>query len=399
MQIILLIQIAVFLFISPIVMSVIGEGVPYVFGAAVLFLCAFLVGLQLGKSRASTRYVTNLEFVPQLSPWIKLFFAGWTVLYILVVISNDLVFRRQGSHEMAVIYSSLPLSNLIVLRGYEVAFYPATLAMIASLLFDKGKFIRITIFVMFSGFLFMGVADSRAKLLMPILFYYMIFLTSRGSHVQPPKKILYLSGLVLFFAALIIGASRVADFDGIFEYLVQDLIKRTDGLELISLINQEVSIPIQGTLDFRIFINFIAMVPFITEAEALKALGLTSSKNYLLREILVSDAFDMNNSVIADLFYFGGYIGVAIGAIIYGYFVGKFNAIARSAAIWENRSRAAFLLAFMMNCFRIEVDFFSMIISTTRDFLIIYLVFLMFRFVSNQVYGNSFVRKPFANLH
>ncbi len=379
-------------------MNTIGVEVDYLFGASLVFLCAFLVGLQLGKGRASPRNIANVEFVPQLPLWVKLLFSGWTVLYILVVVSNELVFRRQGSHEMAVIYSNLPLSNLIVLRGYEVAFYPATIAMIASLLFDKGQLIRFSLLVMFSGFLFMGVMDSRAKLLMPVLFYYMIFLTPRSSRLQLPKKYLYLGGLVLFFAALIIGAGRMNDFDGFSEYLIQDLIRRTDGLELISLINQDLAIPFQGTLDFRIFVNFVAMIPFLPEAETLKSIGLTSSKNFLLREILVFEAFDMNNSVIADLFYFGGYIGVAIGAIIYGYFAGKFNAIARTATIWKKRVRAAFLLAFMMNCFRIEVDFFSMVISTSRDFFIIYFVFLMFRFVRGRVHGKNIVQNPSLNL-
>lgn len=385
MQIIILIQIIIFLFISPLVLYWTQGDIDYLFSISIVFLFAFLCGLKLGKFRGGNIGPRNQNFVPIIPSWLKPLLIFWTALYASVVVSNDLLFRRQGSEVMAELYSNLPISNLLILRCYEISFFPILIVMIASLSFDKARLIKICIFIYIIGFLFMGVLDSRAKLLMPIIFYYMIFFKPNGYRNRTSRLYLYIASLLIFMAVLIVGMDRIKDFNSFYELLIHDFVKRTDGLELISLVNKNIQIPFVGTLDSRIMINFISMIPFHSEAQELKLTGLTSSKNFLLREIIGAETFDMNNSVVSDLYYYGGFIGLIVGSLVYGYFVGKFDVAVKTSTIWSGRARAAFLLAFMINAFRIEVDYFSIILATSRDFIVMYVLFLALQFISVNV--------------
>lgn len=384
MRIILLAQITIFLFVSPIIIqaseySSLSEYSPLL-SISFVFLFAFLAGLWWAR-RSNFAVNEKQEFLPLFPYWVKCFVIGGSFLYIAVVISSDLFFRRQGSEYMATLHAGLSISKLLILRCYEVLFFPISIALIASLSIDKSRMVKITILALFLGFLFMGVADSRTKLLMPLVFFYMVFVVPNKKQVRISGPYLFGAFVIIVMVILLIAVGRSEYFNSTTDYIFQDIIQRTDGLELISTVNQKVDIPFHGTLDFRIFNNFWAMIPFNPESAALKADGLTSSKNFLLREILTVPIFDANNSAVADLFYFGGYIGIVVGALVYGFFVGKFDVLVSTNRIWMSRTRAALFLAFMINAWRIEMDYFSIFISTGRDFVLIYLVLLFLRLV------------------
>ena len=187
---------------------------------------------------------------------------------------------------------------------------------------------------------------------------------------------------------------RLYEFDGLFEYIQGDIISRLDGLDFISRVANEKFIPWFGTYDLRLFSNFVAAIPFLEAAAALKEIGMTSSKNYLLNEILGLIQMDAVNTMVTDLYYFGGYFLLIIGAVHYGYLVMRFDIAAKTNDLWSSRIQMAFMFSFLINALRIEVDYFGVWLNILRDFCILYGMSLTIRFrvipVPNCLYPSSF---------
>jgi hypothetical protein len=179
--------------------------------------------------------------------------------------------------------------------------------------------------------------------------------------------------------AIFVFASRLDNFDDTSEFAMTELFTRTDGLELLSMLAAARDIPIYGTLDPLMFANFVAMVPFLEVSAQLKELGLTSTKNYFLQVILGIDAFDINNSVVTDMYYFGGLIGAALGAMAYASSLSFLDRQIRTGRFWDSRVRAALMFAFLINAIRVEYDFFAVLIAIARDFFIIFSLLFFLR--------------------
>lgn len=380
MKNLVLLQIFAFLFISPLIITFTGGSTDYRLGLSVLLLLSFVAGLALAKYRSPLNTLRRAASFPVMTTWLKLSLIILTAAYISVVVSNELMVRRQGSEVMAEIFANLPVFQLLVLRVYEVIFYPVLIAVLVGMRRDRSATTKLLLLGFFVGFAFTGVLDSRAKLITPLLFYYVIFIASKSSWRPVPSKFLVMGGVFLGLMAFSIGLDRSSDFDRVSEYFFEDVLRRLDGLELISIVDGVVNIPLFGTLDTHIFANFLAGIPFYEGAAALKEAGLTSSKSYLLQVVLGFDQFDINNSVVTDLYYFGGYPLLIAGSCLYGYLVMAFDLAVRSNDICRNRRRMAFMLSFLVNALRIEQDYFSIALSTFRDFLILYFLFYGFRF-------------------
>ena len=84
--------------------------------------------------------------------------------------------------------------------------------------------------------------------------------------------------------------------------------------------------------------------------------------------------------MITDLYYFGGYILLTLGAFLYGYLVMSFDISLKTNNIWRTQLGMALLMSFLVNALRIEQDCFSMVFVIFRDSIIYYLLFIGLRF-------------------
>ena len=383
------IQLFVWLIASPALLMMLGSDTPYRWDVAVVFLIFFFATLLAKRSGRKTGLAdvsVSRVYIPNL---LKFGFLLHCFLYIYVVLDNDLMFRRLGHAYMAEVYSQLDIFSLLTLRLYEVAYYPVLIAMCFSLQVDKGRLLKFSILVWLVTLLFTGALDSRGKLLAPLIFYYIFFIHPGRMHAPMNKAVLLMLGAVFGGGALLVFASRVDNFGDTSDFAMTELFTRTDGLELVSLLAAARTIPFFGTLDPLMFTNFVAMIPFLEIATQLKELGLTSSKNYFLQVILGIDAFDINNSVVTDLYYFGGFIGVALGAMAYAGTLSALDRRIHAGRFWDSRATAALLFAFAINAVRVEYDFFAVVIAILRDFLIIFSCFFFMRFRKTVVPADS----------
>lgn len=376
----MLIQVCFYLFLSPLVISLGGGDVDYRFDLSFVFLLAFAAGVfnKGRRSRVSTHW--KFEEFPMISSWLKLFLMVLSILYVLVVSVNGLTARRQGSEIMAEIYANMPLSHLLVLRIYEVIFYPVLFLVLVGIRKYRDLLTKMLLLSLCAGFLFLGIFDSRSKMIVPLLFYYALFFGSSANYQPFNKRYVMLVAAGFGGLAALIGLSRVSAYDDLSSYFFEDVLRRIDGLELISSVDSVVGIPFVGTLDFLVFGNFIASIPFLEAASALKEAGLTSSKSYLLQVVLGYSQFDMNNSLVTDLYYFGGYVFLVFGAFFYGYLVRLFDVSASTSELWSRRLIFSFMMSFLINSLRIEQDYFAIILLVFRDFFIIYAISLGVKF-------------------
>jgi hypothetical protein len=358
----------------------IGGNTIYRLDLSAIFLSSFIVGIVIAKGGYSTALSPVVVLPPSLPAWSKLCLIVLACAYIFLVFSNGLIDRRQGSEVMAQIYANIPLFELLILRIFEIIFYPVLIVVVIGLYRDVSILTKLLMASFFIGFFCMGVLSSRSKLIIPLLFYYVIFIAPKTVWQPLSRNFLVSGSLILTSLALLIGLDRVEGVDDLSVYFIDDVFKRVDGLELISLVDKIVDIPFFGTLDVDIFSNFLAVIPFMEKASILKEMGLTSSKSYLLKIILGYSQFDINNSAITDIYYFGGYILLIVGSYFYGYLVMKFDLSVRSYNLWRGRVKMAFMLSFLINAIRIEQDYFSILFNTLRDFVILYLLFLGLRF-------------------
>lgn len=375
MRNLVLIQIIVYLFISPILIYYIAGFVPSI-DISLFFLIGFLIGVLLARFIVVNKNLGCEFSPPKLHIILKIFFISFSIFYIYAVVDQGLIYRRIGSETVALIAAQMPLSFKITMRVYEVIYYPMLFVTLSNLVYYKKKYIDMLLLAMFIlAFLFMGVLDSRIKLIFPVIFFYVFF-------IAPQKKLNLLSNkkyilISMFLLSLVfyVSMSRFQVYADLDLYLLNEYVKRLDGIELISRLDNAVNIPFYGTYDYRMWSNLIAMVPFLESARELKAEGLTSSKSYFLQVILNTKEFDSNNSLVTDLYYFGGYLLTFFGAMVYGFIVMKFDRALRNKYIWKNRAILAFMCSFFINGWQFENGYTGVVVSTIRDFIILYLLF------------------------
>jgi hypothetical protein len=374
-------------------MSFVSDGVVYRFDFSIVFLISFVLGLFAQRLKFRPDSIFIYKNYPYITFSAKLFLAGWSLLYMYTVISNGLLDRRQGSEVMAFIYGGLPILDLAIIRGFEIIYYPILFIIIAGLQHDRKMLLKLLLILFLISFLFSGVFESRAKIIILISYYYILYISPNFDWVPISKiyfnLLLFFTGILIFF----ISSVRLSGFDDIGGYIFVDIFSRLDGLEFSSKLSNEGVAPWWGTFDVNIFSNFLSVLPFLDSARELKVDGLTSSKNYLLQNILGSSQFDVNNSVITDLYYFGGYLFLILGGALYGYYVSRFDASVKSNKLYDSRLSIAFAFSFLLNAFRFELDFFGMIVSISRDFILIYLILFMIKIKKG---GRIYCQSPFS---
>ncbi len=365
-----------YLLLSPLLISFIqGVDRPIIYSivAVISFFFGAIAFSFYGKSSLKRKYHISVI----IKPIYYFLMIAFSILYVAFIIKNGLVDRRQGSEVMAEIYSNLPLFDLLVIRLYEVIFYPLALLLICNSFHVKFILRMICAVAMMVALFFSGILESRTKMLMPvvlcIIFYPVIVSKLRNTFLL--KVILSCFVVGAFF----IVAYRISTSESGYDYFVSDVLVRLDGLQLIHDLQGVGFIDGVGSLDFKAMTNLVAAIPFLDQARELKAIGMTSSKQYYLSILLGLSQLDINNTMITDLIYFGGFIMLCVVMFFYGYIVSFFDCCVRSGLFLSGRMFIAVEFSIAFNLWRIEQDFFGMVIAFFRDVILFYIILCFIR--------------------
>ena len=156
------------------------------------------------------------------------------------------------------------------------------------------------------------------------------------------------------------------------QYIETEFVQRLDGLEVVSKVAS-----IHGYQPFGINVSaFIPLIkshiPFLQEAAAYKAAGLTTIKAGILSNELGETARDINSFIILDAYYLGGLLGVGCAGFAIGLlagFVDKRIGLGRGKVVFVG------MVSIAMNLLILEREMLGMAISIVRDFVILLFAF------------------------
>lgn len=370
-----LVQIIVYLVAIPILRTLYSDVVvDYVWPLVVLFLGAYIIA-GFGFSiffRTIKKYNNPIDL--QISTFGKLFLFFWIGLCIVISVQYGLYNRRIGTENAAELFASLPLVVLFSFRTLEISL-PMLVAAFVINIFDGGRHKLVDsclMAILIATFFLMGAASSRIAtgiFLMTIL-------------VISQNRISYRSLRRLFGSFVVMGAllfimvtsfRMISDVGRDFsEYLNEELIRRLDGLEVVSDIVSLYGYQLFG-INFSASVDpLTALLPFSDEATQLKMDAMTSVKAYVLANEFGSTQRDINSFIIMDVYYLTGLFGV--------FFVGlAIGLIARCVdnVIGLNTRPFVFvgIIAIAMNLMILEREMLGIIFFMMRDFIILLVVF------------------------
>ena len=371
-------EILIYLLISPVIRLFFDEAVDYNYYFLIFFIfyMGYVISIyfpfRLKGCNREHQVVINFTLPGKL---VAIVFA---CLYIYISIKNGIVNRRLGTESMAVIFANLGLFDLAVLRIQEICF-PIMLAFSLRVFISPTKISfadYALLFFLLLSWTFSGALFSRTAAIINILSVLLLLQNSISKAVIKKYSGIALGIGLLFF--VVISAVRYYPNEEINtkELMFSEFAKRSDGLELSSLIVNKYGYSIFGETFSAWGPPIISAVPFLDEAKEFKENALTTAKSYILTEELDLPFKDYNSFVTTDLYLATGLFGLLVGGFLLGLFTKKFD-----ASIGLNNSRISYALyaAFALNLMVMERDFSGIIIGTFRDFFIYY-IFLCFLF-------------------
>lgn len=380
-RLIFLVQAIVYLLLMPAIhdyMDVVYRPPLFFSIVAVFFLLAgFAASNFLHPVRRPIAIIRDTEGVEGLKPRRVVIFgiAFLAMLYAYVSFSNGLWNRRQGSELMAEIYGNLPLIELAILRVYEIVFIPVAVIYLFGNVTQTSRFIIISILL--ASLPFMGIEDSRGRILViAICLLSFVKIDSFRNFFTNNIKIY---GFMFFAigAFLYVSAQRIASYARLEDYLFNEVIRRLDGLNLLSELRDFGYINYFGSFDFAMFGPLVSRISFIEAGRLAKLEGITSTKQYFLKSVLNTNRLDDSNSVILDPLYFGGLIGLVIAFTALGYFIARFDRYVAEGKIFSSYFGLAASLAFITSFATIEVDYFGALTTFIQNSLILFPTILL----------------------
>lgn len=344
-----------------------------------IFAVAFLVaGFHASKFFRPTR--SNIRITPDPATFAELKSRGvvplgvafLAMLYIYVSWTNGLWNRRQGSEVMADIFGNLPLIELAILRIYEISFIP--IAVVYLFGYNSQASRLIIIFVLLASLPFMGIQDSRGRILViSMCLLSFVRINSFRSFIVKNVKI-FLFMLLAIGTFIYVSAQRLNSYARVDDYLFNEVVRRLDGLNLVSELRDYGYINYLGSFDSAMFGPLISRIPFIEAGRIAKLEGITSTKQYFLKSLLNTRRIDDSNSIILDPLYFGGLLGLAIAFVALGYLIAKFDRYVAEGKLFSSHIGITLSLAFITSFVTIEVDYFGALTSFLQNFFILFVV-------------------------
>ena len=373
-----LFQILVYLLFIPIARRILEDFLEsYSYFAALFFLLFFIIGganfFQKKGKKIYSSQVNNFS--------IKLggilLISVWSLVYIAISINYGLFNRRIGTESAAELFASIPLQVLVVFRSFELIL-PYFLGVFIFQIHDKEKLSaidKVAAVMLAIGFIFSGAANSRSQTF--FILAIAVVLVQNVIAKEKIKKLLTISFFTAVLAVFFVSLARLISIDGgtADGYFTREFLVRLDGLEVISRLIEENGISLFGLNSSAIFYPIISSIPFLSEANELKATALTTVKSNLIFQEFGSLQGDINSFVLLDVYYWGGMVGVMVSGLSIGLFaswVDKNVGIA-SKLLWQ-----ALAVAIAGNIVYMEREFVSMLLGITRDWFIFYIFMKLF---------------------
>ncbi len=170
MRLLLLAQIFIYLGIAPLFDSSVQLELS-VFFLTFSFLLFFLIGSYSlpQQAKSENQYQLKLNSIG------LIIFYVYVGYYSLTILSLDLFNRRQGAEYMALVFSQISILDLLVIRVFELVFWPISILFFLSFKSYKKITIFFFIFAFLIGLVFSGTFGSRSKLAISIGFMFIFF--------------------------------------------------------------------------------------------------------------------------------------------------------------------------------------------------------------------------------
>lgn len=362
-----LFQIAVYLFVSPIIRIQLGnEDTNYSFELAVLFALIFIAAGAASKNKR--RLLAPLDKQLLISQFGTVIVTLWALLYSALSLKHGLVNRRIGTHEVAALFSEIPVIDLVAFRVFELLLPFIVAHLITKKINLKlGLTDRILAVSLTLALAFSGLAFSRSQTFF-LLACSAIILQNSLNRRQFHKLLISTATIAaLAFVSVSVYRATFNPIDSFSAHFSDEIVKRIDGLELISLLVDTYGYPLTGINPSAIAAPILSSIPFLPAAVELKANALTTIKSIILALEFGSMQGDTNSFIIVDVYYWGGVIGLMLSAVFLGYAAKKVDQrILISKGIVMN----SLLIALACNIIYMEREFINILIGTARDFTI-----------------------------
>ena len=381
-----ILQIAVYLFLVPILRNILEDGsFQYSYPISVIYIIFFLVGGLLTRNLTfkNNKKICSIEFAKNEN-------SKWWLFIIFVAVCTYISFSfglydpRIGTEEAALRISNIPPIYIIIFKGLGVSL-PFFIALTIKDLFESRHLtyrILITVLILAFSFFIIGGGSSRSAFGLYLLMSAVI-LQNNVTSIQIRSlviKFLLLASISYFFVTFLRLAS--GDSREISDYFSAEVLQRLDGLEVISYLIGIHGYRLSGIDPFAISNPIIASIPFLDASVALKAAALTTVKSTILLNEYDSSLRDINAFIILDVYYWGGVIGLAISAFIFGFLA---SWVDNNIELNESSIYQLLMVSIILNMTVMERESISLVFGIVRDFLILWIaskVFLFYKFES-----------------
>jgi hypothetical protein len=319
--------------------------------------------------------------------------AGWLLLavaYAILVLQYGLLDRRQGSEVMAELYAGLPLPVLAIIRVYELLLVPVIIIYLFSGKSTPRWQRNIVIVVVLLSIPFLGLSDSRSRLIV-LAMSILSFMTTRSviKQLYSNAKLVAGIGVVgVFFS--IVSSQRAEKYGSVSDFLFSEVYVRLDGLNLVGKLKDAGLLSWWGSFDFAMVGPLLSKIPFLEAARTAKLLGRTSTKQYVIRDLLRSNSFDDSNSMILDPLYFGGLVGLFIGFVLMMWGARAFDRYVAEDKLLTNKLGTGFAMTFATGIVVFENDWLGSFANMGLTFILISGLLVL---CTNKIESSSFLER------
>jgi hypothetical protein len=370
-------QIVVYLFVAPVArifndMSLID----YNFGIAFIFIGFFCLGGLIKRNKyLNQSSIDILKIDTEISnKWMLLI--AWVLLCIWISFGYGLHNRRIGTDVAADLFASIPPYVLLIFRTLEISLAFLISFIILNLKNNfKSRLKNIFLaFFLVLVIILLGAGSSRTAII--FLLVTIVSIIQNKISIRDLIKIIKIGIFIAAFFFSAVTISRLNDSDAdINDYLISDVLKRADGLEIVSLIIQKHGYQMIGINASAALNPVTSLFPFLERTKELKMEAQTTVKSIILEHELDSKLRDVNSFVILDSYYCGGILGVAIIAMLIGYLS---KLVDKKIGLTSNWVFQILLVAITVNLVVLERETIGIIISIIRDWMLLCVVASLF---------------------
>lgn len=367
-----IIEILIYLFVAPLMRIVVDKDLSeYSFGIAIFFLVFFLLGGLLAPKRHGV--VNNRKdnfLIPEVTDFKWFLIVAWMLAVIAISFTYKLYDRRIGTESVAELFAGIPFLQLVIFRSFEI-FTPfiASLVVLKFYADKKNNFNVVTIAVIFVGVVFLlGAGSSRSWI--GLIFLVVLILIQNKLPKSIVSRLILKSFIVSIFVFIVVTLLRLGSGDDrpFDEYVSAEVLQRVDGLEVVSQLIDKHGYHVFGVNASAIANPVISVIPFLDAAVQLKLEALTTVKSVILDEEFQSGMRDVNSFILLDVYYWGGLFGVALAAVIVGFFSRLVDLRVGQTRNWVYQ---IFLISLAINLVILEREAVGIFISVIRDWIIL----------------------------